>query len=352
MLKKYGFTLLFTVLGMALGQHAYATDNGVCTSNPTQPLATNTSSITNSTSNWTLVTNFATSIAAYSLVNCSNKITDNFPDRKTTSFTTVGSNVNFDQTITYAGSTYYKIVNSSSPYFNQYAYVTFQIQDTKSGKPVVALAKTVSLYNNATGESATQGVNIVNLKFYFTSGLTESTPAVQLDLGKVTVDMTEGSNRYIDSQSGFVQLTLNPENTKTCSLNNPIVTLPTIATSALATAGTEAGGKTPFSITATCSNGLANTLLYFTMSDNANVANSTNVLSNSNAATSNVGIRVYDVSNNSAINYGTEYSFGRLGTGSNPALTKNFYAKYYKKDNVAAVAGSVNAQATVMVNYK
>ncbi|MFC3171961.1 fimbrial protein [Acinetobacter vivianii] len=229
--------------------------------------------------------------------------------------------------------------------------MTFQIQDTKSGKPVVALAKTVSLYNNATGESATQGVNIVNLKFYFTSGLTESTPAVQLDLGKVTVDMTEGSNRYIDSQSGFVQLTLNPENTKTCSLNNPIVTLPTIATSALATAGTEAGGKTP-SITATCSNGLANTLLYFTMSDNANVANSTNVLSNSNAATSNVGIRVYDVSNNSAINYGTEYSFGRLGTGSNPALTKNFYAKYYKKDNVAAVAGSVNAQATVMVNYK
>ncbi|MFC3171962.1 hypothetical protein ACFOGQ_13715 [Acinetobacter vivianii] len=108
MLKKYGFTLLFTVLGIALGQHAYATDNGVCTSNPTQPLATNTSSITNSTSNWTLVSNFATSIAAYSLVNCSNKIMDNFPDRKTTSFTTVGSNVNFDQTITYAGSTYYK----------------------------------------------------------------------------------------------------------------------------------------------------------------------------------------------------------------------------------------------------
>ncbi|ENX10050.1 fimbrial protein [Acinetobacter courvalinii] len=352
MQTRYAITLLWTVLAIVSVQQLHATDTGVCNSTPSQPLASNTSSITGSTSNWTLATNFATSIPAYSLVNCSNKVPDNFADRKTSSFTTVGSHVNFDQSVSYAGTTYYKIVNSSSPYFNQYGYVTFQVQDTKAGKPVLALAKTISLYSNATGESATQGVNIVNLKFYFTAALTESTAAVQLDLGKVVVDLTEGTNRYQDSQSGFVQLTLNPENTKTCSLNNPIVTLPTIATSALPTTGTEAGGKTPFSITATCSSGLASTALYFTMSDNSNVGNNTTVLSNSNAATSNVGIRVYDVSNNSAITYGTEYSFGRLGAGSNPALTKNFYAKYYKKDNVAAVAGSVNAQATVMVNYK
>jgi type 1 fimbria pilin len=350
------FMLLTGIFVILQGQSVWAAacgyNNGTGTYNQ---------AISGSGTTWTTTTNTQT---LSGVVNCQNRITNNEAKYKTSLFD-IGNNIDLNQSTSYSGVKYYKLINTSDVYLDTYGYISFSLESgtTHSGTITRSLAdiKTgngityfLNAWNhNSNYESATQGITVKDLRFYFTAAPT-TTIAKNITLGALDLSVSRNRNGnplHNGRKNVDVNVNITPVSGKTCSLNSPSVTLPTVSTNSLTTTGNEVG-RTNFPITTTCS-GLANKQLYFTLLDNTTPANSTTVLTNSNSPTNNVGIKIYDAANNTAITYKSEYSFGTLtNSASNATSTKNFYAKYYKRDNNPVSAGTVNGQATVLVVYK
>lgn len=328
-----------------------------------------TSTISGSAGNRTTTPLPITPLILYSIVDCRNQITNNQVKYKNAFFDFIGSNINLSQTTSYSNTTYYKIVNTGNAYIDKYGYISFDLQYSRnSSGPLGAQTYTKSLTTDVIGEkiyfftneamtgnyyeSATQGVTILNLKFYFKAA-PDTNVTQTVILGAIDLMVSPNTNNipsFIGRKNIQVSLNISPLVGKTCSIYSPIVNLPTVITHSLTKIGEEVG-RTNFSITTTCS-GLSNMPLFYTMLDNADLTNNSNVLINTNDANNNVGIKVYNSETNTSIFYNNEYSFGTLGPSFTASLTKNFYATYYKRDNNPVSAGDVNSQATILVVYK
>lgn len=138
--------------------------------------------------------------------------------------------------------------------------------------------------------------------------------------------------------------------TTTCTITgggNQTVTLPTLATSALPSAGTTAGG-TGFSIAVTgCSSGTTATA-YFEAGANTNMT--TGRLVNTGAA-GNVEIQVLNASG-TVVNLAGSSVAAQGATAANisgGAATENFIARYYATG--ATTAGAVTSSVTYSMIY-
>lgn len=324
-------------------------------------------------SQWTTSTSIITFGSLSQVIDCSSYFPNgngnaNRPRYKQTLFELMGSSIDWGSYIDYGGNRYLKLMNTGNLFLDQHGYITFKLTYSGEYNFTSGVTKDISvssagtlellnliMANAATREGATQSLQVSDLRFYFTSS-----PGAQvvgsITMGTLVLNLGNIDNASTITHSGrrnyTINLTLNPEAGKTCivSANPSIVTLPTVSTNSLSTAGSEAG-RTNFTMTATC-DGLASTVLYYSMSDNSSLANNTDILTNTIAATNNVGIKIYDANTHAAITYDNEATFGTLPNSSPSSVSKNFYAKYYKKDANPVSGGGVSAQATILVVYK
>lgn len=136
--------------------------------------------------------------------------------------------------------------------------------------------------------------------------------------------------------------------------NNGTVTLPTVATSALAKAA-DTAGSTQFTIAlSNCSGAAKQAAAWFESGSNVNPA--TGRLINTGTA-SNVDVALYNIGATNPINVGQGNGFGTSGspfniTGSagSATATLNYQAKYYA--TAAATAGSVVASVNYTIQYQ
>ena len=340
---------------------AGVTENKVCTSN-TGNLDLGTSLISGNLTN--IGSGFGYShtgvYSGFSLVNCSSLVVNDElkVTRKTSYWTIENSNIS-NNTLNVNGVTYYKLTGTSDPFVNQYGYIYYSVQDTKAGKSVQSLQSKINFYTNAPNESSTQGVYIANIKLYFTNAPVKAISLNHINIGKIYLDVTGTSVqnstttvRAIDSTKAYLSFTINPVITKTCSLNSPMVNLPTINTTGLKNISSTAG-RTNFTLTAVCNGSLANTALSAIMMDNNNITNTTSILKNGavNGA-SNTGVQITSTIDNRVINMNTAFSFGSLNNSAQPTVSKTFYANYYKVDANTTKPGQVSAQAVISLFYK
>jgi len=131
------------------------------------------------------------------------------------------------------------------------------------------------------------------------------------------------------------------------------VKLPLVPAGNLRSVGDEIGG-TRFNITASCAATEVGKQLMYSLFDNNATALSvqSKYFTNTVPDTSNVGITVYDDTGTRVPTYNTSGVLGILSSGASPSVTKSFLARYYKIDDLPVNPGLLNAQATIMVNYK
>ena len=355
---KYLFALLSMCWLVLQGQSVLA---ATCDSNPNSTLSPgqyiHSSAVTGTGTSWVLATTFPTTIQSATLVDCQSLVTRDvvYKYGEFRIALNTYSNIDFSQTVTYSGRTYYKIKNTGNDYVDTNGYIYFRVSDNSDGATVYNLANPITLmsgYQGISGVAPTLGVRIYDLNLYFTTPPTQATTAV-INIGTVYLgvrDVFPTDTLHEGQQQAQITLNLFPENYKTCLVDNVTVTLPTISISALSAIGSEAG-RTNFSITTACNDAEGDTLSY-SMADNGNTGNTTDVLTNTGTA-GNVGIKVYDADTSTAVKYdGTTADFGTLGTGETSQITKKFYATYYNNGTGAATAGTVIAQATITVDYK
>lgn len=299
--------------------------------------------------------------SGFSLVNCDNLVVNKEVQvqSKTSYWTIENSNINHDNTLNVGGTTYYKITGTYDPFVNQYGYISYSVQDTKAGKEPQTLQRQIDFYTGKAQESSTQGVYISQIKLYFTNMPVKAIYLYNLNIGKVYLDVTGDSvanpidiKRAVDSTKAYLTFIINPVKPKTCSLNSPMVNLPTISTAALKNMNSTAG-RTNFTLTAVCDSSLANTALSAIMLDNNDITNITSILKNEkDNSASNTGVQITSAIDNQVINMNSAFSFGILSNSVQPTVSKKFYANYYKVDTNTTQAGQVSAQALISLFYK
>jgi type 1 fimbria pilin len=157
---------------------------------------------------------------------------------------------------------------------------------------------------------------------------------------------------YNTSQTLGTSLTLNGGSQITlsaCTVNtasqNMTVTLPTIATRALASVGATAG-RTPFSIGLTCPGTGAN--VYITMATTNAQSGATGVVAPTTGTgyAANVGVQVLN-GQQTAITFGTAQSVGVSAS----SMTIPYYAQYYETASPVS-SGNVAATVTFTLSYQ
>ncbi|BAP36419.1 hypothetical protein AS4_14790 [Acinetobacter guillouiae] len=278
------------------------------------------------------------------------------------------SDIDMSRSLNVSGLTYYKIRNTSSTFLNTHGYIYFRFRENNPENPRKTELDMLKANGDGWSLDGSQGADrnfsphikleILDTRVYFTQAPTVVERA-SIRLGTAqTFNYVYDSDKIFDYYRGgddvYITLVVNPEVTKTCNLDIPPVNLSQVSVqNSLNGVGAEAG-QTPFFIKANCSEGLANTALYYSMGDNANLKNYSDVLTNTEKDTESVGIRVYDATTNLPVYYNKLYDFGVLSGGVMPVVSKLFYARYYRKDNnpIKVGVGSVSAQATISVTYK
>ncbi|AOA57330.1 fimbrial protein [Acinetobacter larvae] len=271
------------------------------------------------------------------------------------------SNIN-SQSKTFNGKKFYKIVGTADAFVNKYAYIYFRYSDNNnSAKGPYELG---NQNGSILGENTyTQGLRIYDLAVAFEKAPIDPIE-VPVIIGTLDVSWTKKlvgqDNSYTTSttQRAEIRLIVNPVVEKTCTVNNPVVTLPTISVATLNNQG-DTAAKTNFTIVATCGESLANIGLNSIVVDNSDVdaqsANAKNgILVNtaSSQASKNVAIQMYEDTTNQPVRFGLEQDFGKTTMGVNPTARRNYYAKYYKLDSTPTQAGKITSTATIMVTYK
>lgn len=271
------------------------------------------------------------------------------------SLSLTGSNIDTSSSVSNNGLTYYKLTNTGNEFIDNYGYIYFTVSDNNSANtPSITLPSMVSnggtwnIYSNSYNR-VTQGLRFTPT-FYF-SKVPTSTITQTLIFGTYNVNVTYGFNTYYNSPLIYSSVVLTPVATNTCSVQNTTVTLPTTNISSLASSGSESG-RTAFTISATCSSGLASTAMTGVMLDANNVNNSSYYLTNTGTAT-DISVKMYD-SSNVAIplgGNGDSFSFGTTTAGTTPTISKRFYAVYRRNGSTTLSAGTIKAQATISLFY-
>ena len=303
-------------------------------------------------------------IQSLSLISCSTYIPNASISKDAQLNTFFGSNIS-NSTKTFNGKTYFKIVNTDNPIVNNHAYIYFKYSDNQAlayqynidSMPLVTIAGSIG---------NTQGLRIHDLSIAFDKTPIEEIPLTRINIGTLQVEWTFWSIqtpttivKESASQIAEIRLQVSPTAARTCSVNSSNVVLPTLSASSLTNLGSTSG-QINFSISATCGASLANTELNSIIVDNNNVIASNSFASigvlenvaNISERASNVGIQIFNAATNAPINLGQNFLFGTTTSGSAPTISHNFYARYYKMNSSATVAGKVNSTATVYLNYK
>ncbi|SDC09949.1 fimbrial protein [Acinetobacter boissieri] len=297
----------------------------------------------------------ASTITHASIISCLSKTNNTYSGTVTTTLTLAGSNIDSSSSVTNNGMTYYKIVNTGNEFVDNFAYVYFSATDNNTaGTPSTTLPSMVSngnswtMYSSATGR-ATQGLKLTPT-FYF-SKVPTSSISQNIIWGTLNFSVVYNGTTYNNAPTLYTTINFTPVSTKTCSVADASVTLPTTNISALSTSGSDAG-RTGFTITATCSSGLASTSMTGVMLDANNVSNSTYLLSNTGTAT-DVSVKLYDTSNTAIPlgGSGSSFTFGTTSSSTTPTVSKSFYAVYHRNGSTTLAAGTVKSQATLSLFY-
>ena len=290
-----------------------------------------------------------------SIVSCIAKTGSSANGTMASSLSLTGSNIDTSSSTTYNSTTYYKIVNTGNEFLDNFGYIYFKVTDNNSSSsPSTTLPTMVSnsglwtIYSAAVNHP-TQGLKFTPA-FYF-SKVPTSTITQSIIFGTLNANVTYSGTTYSNSPLIYSTVTFTPVSTNTCSVQDTSVTLPTVNVSALSTSGSEAG-RTGFTVSATCSSGLASTSMSAVMLDTNNVSNSTTLLTNTGTAT-DVSVKVYDSSNTPITlgGSGNSFTFGTTSSGSTPTVSKKFAATYYRNGSTTLSAGTVSAKATVSLFY-
>ena len=292
-----------------------------------------------------------TYIRSYALINCNEHV----PNLKTTAKSSVfrptdGNNIDLNRSKNIAGRTFYKIVNTENPFANQHGYITFQIQDTKAGKPILEISPNVVFYDRVPRESSTQGIIVHSMQIFFDQIPSIPIEVNNMSLGMLYLTLETETQSFQDQQKAYISLSYAPPILATCDVSGTHVTLPTMLSSAFQHLGDEAG-QTPFKITALCPSQAVNQDLLGLMLDSNDLNNHQVILSNSNTA-SNIALKIYAANTQQPIQFGEYFNYGRFEYAAMPSISKDFYVRYYKTDDQPTVAGPVNGQVTMSVVYR
>lgn len=295
-----------------------------------------------------------TTIQSYSLVDCTSLIINGITRSET--YRGNSAQIDISQTHSYGGKTYYKLRNTSSEFINKYAYITFRYGESFGREIELPNAfPEDKWYENATGVAASpsQGLMVYDLDFIYTAAPTQ-TERAEIHLGTLAakyLSTDAPGDSFFREEDAYIALSLIPEPSHTCDFDIPPVDMNTMLLSQFGEAGSEMG-NTRFIVKVNCDSGLAGELLHYWMEDTTQPDNRTDVLTNSEIETSNVGIKIYEYDNQRPVFFNTEYEFGRLSGGSRPTASKAFTAKYYRINSTPLKAGAVSAQAMINVIYK
>ncbi|MCU4639193.1 fimbrial protein [Acinetobacter courvalinii] len=293
-------------------------------------------------------------IESYSLVDCTPLIKHGIT--RWEYFSGNSNQIDISQTYVYGGNTYYKLKNTSSEFLNKYGYITFKFGESFGTKLELSKAfPKYTFYDNATGvlSSPSQGLMAYDIDFVYTAAPTEA-EQVEINLGKLEakyLSTDAPGDTFFVEQNAYIKIDLNPAPRSTCDFDIPPVQMSTISLKQLGSVGAQYG-FTRFGVKVNCDSALAGKMLFYNMIDSADLSNVTDVLTNTEGVTSNVGIKIYEYESRKPVFFNTEYEFGRLGSSSYPTVSKDFFAEYYRRDNNPIIAGSVSAQAMIYVVYK
>lgn len=260
------------------------------------------------------------------------------------------------------GGKYYKLKNTSSEFVNKYGYIHFRVS-SEDGRRSATLQSSSVVLRDASTVSPNGGikVDLIGIGFFNDAGIPIAGPLEEIDSLSIDLGRLSGSFRVwhggvLDAvgggQNAYLTLNIQPSLAESCSVNSQTVQLPDVPAGNLTSVGDEIGG-TSFNVIASCGSADAGKQLMYTLVDNNAPLNvRSDVLTNTVSDTQNVGVAVYDDTGARVITYNTTGVLGTLPGGSNPSVSKRFLARYHKLDNLPVKPGLLNAQATVLVNYK
>ncbi|NHC03427.1 fimbrial protein [Acinetobacter sp. 187] len=275
----------------------------------------------------------------------------NYKNRTSNFYPFISSNISNTDPKTLGLKIFSKISNTSSVFLNQHAWIYFFYKDPLStglGR-WIGTADAPLYISTSSSKVPSQGILLYDFEIYLDEIPTQKIENVTVKLGKLTTYVSDNSTSKLYEAFPQIILNMTPNLAKTCNVSNANVQLPTILTSKLNNIGDQAELR-DFSIVVNCTSDLKNTALSFSLNDNFLPTNTTDVISNDNSE-SNVGIRMYDALSNQPIKMTQVLPFGTLDSVSS-AITKNFYARYYKHNSLPTVAGTVNSQVTLTISYQ
>lgn len=352
---KLNFFTVFILLVFSTKIHAaFVCEGQLSSSLHADRPSTISNTVSINANNNTIYDFYSYQMSSKDLIKCKTTLNLTYGYGKISRFDPFSANSNIDGsksiTADNSGYAFYKLKNTGNEFLDTYAYISFWYNDELT----YWLGSSNKIINTNLINFG-QNVNITQIRFYFTATPTIQIQNVPINIGALTVTMRDstqilGGFEATATQGAKIWLNVSPTPIKTCEIDNQTVTLPTIASSALNGAGTEAGA-TPFTVIAKCNPRGATRVLTGIMIDNNQLDNTSYILKNTNN-TSNVGIKVQDTDLNRPIYYNTEFSFGTTDNSNTYVfMTKNFKASYYKASANHANAGAVNAQAIISVSY-
>ncbi|EKU56587.1 fimbrial protein [Acinetobacter sp. WC-323] len=272
------------------------------------------------------------------------------------------ANIDFSWSVTSEGKTYYGLKGTGSEFLNKYGYIYFKIarEDGANSSPVQS---STHIFQGLSALNQGIQVDSIHIGFFHSSGAPISGPKeeinnISIDLGLLMSSLFvnwSNPDGYIvlsGSQKAYITLNIKPSLAESCSVNSQTVQLPEVPAGNLKSAGEEIGGVS-FNVTVRCGSADAGKQLMYTMMDNNAPLNvRSDVLTNTVPETKNVGVAVYDDNGARVITHNTTGVLGILPGGVNPSVSKRFLARYHKLDNLPVKPGVLNAQATILVNYK
>lgn len=300
-------------------------------------------------------------LSSFDLIKCRSTTSLNlsYGSSKTASYNAFasGSMIDQNQDISLSGLKYFKLVNTNNAFLNNYAYISFFYVGANIGGSRYWLNYPDYLIQSES-TNLSQGVRFNEIRFLFTGVPTQPILNIPLNIGALTVSMKESlsSSKFTTtSQSVQIWLNISAAPLKTCTIQNQTVQLPIILTSDfnVGVAGTANKGDKSFTITANCKSLGQSLPLTAKFIDNYDIQNSSSVLKNSNT-NSNIGIKIYNdsQSDKSEISLNSNFTFGTTqATQNEQTLNRSFKAVYFKNDTNTAIAGLVNSQSIISINY-
>lgn len=301
------------------------------------------------------------------LADCKQTI-PNYKDR----FDNISRNIAFDivpssnidmtqKKYVYGIGDYYKLKNTTSTFLNTHGYISFKYREnTPEGDRMTYPME--SAYNNSSQWNLSSGgpgknhtphaiLEIVELKIYL-DYYPLAHEVVNIKLGNVRTEnlaygITGEQEVFKGSDDVYITLDYSPE-LSSCNIETQTVYLKEVSLrNDLKNIGDEAG-LTPFTVTANCN--FSSTNIYYSLGDNMDFGNYSDVLTNTEEETKSIGIRIHDLDPyvNEVITLNKVYRFGDSKKG---VASKKMAAAYYRKDDNKATSGpgKVSAQALISV---